>query len=69
MTSEINSTGDFLHLSPAERRKAKVRAKKRAEVLRRWKEARSHWTPKMFEEENAELERQKQAMLAERRAA
>lgn len=34
MDSQLNSAtaGDFLHLSPRERRKAKARAKKRARI-------------------------------------
>lgn len=62
------SSGDFLHLSPAERRKAKALAKKRAEKLRRWQAVRANWTPEMIAEEEKRLE-EEIAEFIERRAA
>lgn len=62
------SSGDFLHLSPAERRKAKARAKSRAEKMRRWQAIRANWTPEMIAEEEKRLE-EEVAEFIERRAA
>jgi hypothetical protein len=65
----IDLSGEFLHLSPKDRKRAKLKAKARAE---RWKLAaavRETWGPEEFAKEAQRLEAEKQAILADRHAA
>lgn len=51
----IDSSGNFSHLPPAERRAAKERRKSWHEKLRKAEAARAMWTPEQFAEEARQI--------------
>ena len=51
----LDTSGDFRHLPPNERRAAKQRRREWHEKLRRAEEIRATWTPEQFAEEEERL--------------
>jgi len=65
----FDNSGDFLHLTPRQRKAAKKRAQDRRERWDRAREIRADWTPEQFAAEEARLRAEADAIIAGRDAA